>query len=74
MVVNNLNTIGIACPPVKADTPLVVDPNAVLTFAFTVQPFEPIAWGNTQVIECDSTVQHPQFSKSNLLKVVWELP
>jgi len=32
--VGNLNTVGIAGPPYKTDSPLPVDPNAVPAFSF----------------------------------------
>ena len=44
MIVRNLDVERIAIDPVKADPPLLVDPDAVLPLAITAKLFEPIAW------------------------------
>lgn len=40
MIVNDLHVMGIALSPFKTDTPLNIDPDAVLIFSFPRQFFE----------------------------------
>ncbi len=40
MVVNDLHFVGVALTPLKADTPLDIDTDAVLAFSFPRQVFE----------------------------------
>ena len=50
MIVRNLDIIGVALRPSKADTPLIVDPNAHLPCAVTFQSFESITGRIAQVL------------------------
>jgi hypothetical protein len=43
--------MGIPIAPAEADSPLIIDPDAVLTGAITTQLFQPIAWWQCQVLE-----------------------
>src|SRR5437899_2348957 len=49
VIVDNLDLLRVAVLPPKADAPLVVDANAVLTLSVTAQCFEPIARRDAQV-------------------------
>jgi len=49
MVIHNLNVVGISTTPYKADAPLIVDANAVLSFSVTFERFQSIAWGCRKV-------------------------
>lgn len=42
MVVDDLDRIGAVARPHKTDTPLIIDADAVLTFAIIFQCFEPV--------------------------------
>jgi len=43
MIVNDLNLICVPLPPHKADSKLIVDPNAVLTFAVFMESLKVVA-------------------------------
>jgi hypothetical protein len=46
MVIDDLDHLSATVPPDKADAPLIVDPDAVLSSAIASQDFEPVAgWG-----------------------------
>jgi hypothetical protein len=57
MVVSDLHVEGISLTPPKADSPLLVDTDAVLASPVALQCFEPIAGRNTQIEEGASTVE-----------------
>jgi hypothetical protein len=62
VIVNDLDIICCAAAPAKADTPLVVDSDAVLTYALAFECFETVAWWNTQIVEPCRNLKLPQFS------------
>jgi hypothetical protein len=41
----------IAVLPAEADSPLIVDANAVLASAISFQLLQPVAWWNTKIFE-----------------------
>ena len=51
MVVDNLNLIRIPVSPPKANAPLIVDANTVLTGAISFQLFKSIARRDSQVVK-----------------------
>jgi hypothetical protein len=51
VVIDNLDVFGSMSGPAKADSPLVIDPDAVLPFSVAPQALESIAGRHTQVIE-----------------------
>lgn len=51
MVVNDLDFIGIRILPAKADAPLIVHPNIVLTSAISFELLEAIARRHPEVIQ-----------------------
>ncbi len=70
MIIYNFYTVGVPIPPFKADTPLVVDANAMLTFPLPYQFFQAIGRRNAQVLEREGSVQHTQLSQGNLLNIL----
>ena len=50
MVVHNFNIHGIAVHPDEAYSPLIVDPDTVLSFSVSPQRFQSVRWWNTQVV------------------------
>ncbi len=58
MVIGDLDLAGIAVIPFKADSPLIVDSNAILVFPVAAHPFEPVAWDRCQCRKVGSRVQH----------------
>ena len=73
MIIDYFHLIGISIIPEKTDPPSIVDTYAVLTFPISMQKLQPIARWYTQVIQCRGPIQHPQFSKCNLLNIVGKL-
>ena len=55
MVVNDLNVARArsASRPLKADPPLVIDPNAVLSLSVAFQGFESVAGQRAQILKLD---------------------
>jgi hypothetical protein len=42
MIIDNFNELGAAIAPLETDTPLIVDPDAVLTATIALQRFQPM--------------------------------
>jgi hypothetical protein len=63
MVVRDFDLVGVALAPGKTDSPLVVDPNAVLSLAVAAQPLQPVSRKhaeNSKIIRC---VEHGELPK-----------
>jgi hypothetical protein len=58
MIIGDLDVIGSAVPPREADTPLVVDPDRVLTFSAAAQGFELIPGRNSQIVKARRGIQN----------------
>lgn len=69
MIVNNLYILGPVIRPIKTDSPSVVDPNTVLTFAITFELLKLIAWQRRQVAQVLGIVYLDQFTSSDSLNV-----
>ena len=65
--------MSIVALPLKDNTPLIVDSDAMLASTIAFQPLQSIGGRNTKVGQCDSSVQHAKFSEGNLLDITWEL-
>jgi len=63
MVVNYLHILGALRSPHKANSPLIVDVNAVLPLSRSLQDFKMIAWRYTQIIKDRGPVNLLQLSK-----------
>jgi hypothetical protein len=68
VIIHNLDFVRIAVLPDKADSPLIVDANTVLTLTVAVERFQPIAGGRREVAEFRSSIQLPQFPLSDPLE------
>lgn len=62
MIVHDLDLIGIAVVPDKANAPLVVDADAVLTVAVTRKSLKAITGRDSQVIQVRSVMEHHQLA------------
>ena len=62
MVVDDLHVVRVAVAPAKADSPLVVDPDAVLTSAFASKRLQAISRWGAQVVELPRAVQKEQLA------------
>jgi hypothetical protein len=74
VVVHDLDLVGIPISPHKADPPLVVDSNTVLTTPVTTQRFQPIRRRYPQVIEARGGIQHDELAQCRTMEVRRELP
>lgn len=43
MIVHDLDPVGMPVAPFEADAPLIVDPDAVLSFAVSQEPLAPVS-------------------------------
>lgn len=57
MVVHNLDVRRIAVFPSEADAPLLIDPDAVLTFAVTLERFQLIRGWDREISKVDRAVE-----------------
>lgn len=65
--------MSVANPPRKANPPLVIDANAVLTLSICLQSLQPIAGNLCKVFQRACGVEHGQLAKRDPLKSL-ELP
>jgi hypothetical protein len=72
MVIGDLHVIGIRSSPFEADSPLVIDADAVLPLPVPAQCFEPVGGRDVQKGQIGGRVDHLQFSLGNSLDVVRE--
>lgn len=57
--------MGSVSSPDKADPPLLVDPDAVLSSPIPFQHLQPVSWRGEQVLEVRSVIEHGQFPLSH---------
>ena len=69
MIVDNLNVESVASFPTKADTPLVVDPDAVLTPTITPERLKTIAGRDAKVGELCCRVEPRKSATGDVLDV-----
>jgi hypothetical protein len=65
VIVHNLHVLWADPGPDEADSPLLVDSDAVLACPVYLQRLQPVAWKDTEVVEQVSSVQHHQLSESD---------
>jgi hypothetical protein len=63
MVVRDFDVVGVALAPAKADSPLVVDPYAVLALTVAAQALQPIAGEHAENSEIIRGVEHIELPK-----------
>jgi hypothetical protein len=71
VIIHNPNLKGITIPPEETHAVLIVDSNAVLPGAVSMQSFELIARRNLQVVERHRCIQDSQFLERSELKIGW---
>jgi hypothetical protein len=64
MIIDNFHVACFARLPSKANTPLVVNANAILTSPIAMQLFKPVTRRRTQIEQVVSVIQIQQFSPS----------
>lgn len=57
MVVGDFNVVSIPVLPAEANSPLLVDPDAVLSFPVAVKLFQTVSGRDTQVIQSERCVE-----------------
>lgn len=62
MIIDYLHIVSVIRSPIKTNSPLVVDANAVLSEAIAGKFFQAISRRNTKVVNCFSIIQHSQLS------------
>ena len=67
MVIDDLNVVRVPLAPNEAKAPLVVDPDAVLSFAVAVQCFQAISRRRHQVSQFCGAVQLAKFPARDTL-------
>lgn len=67
MIVRDFHIKGVTFPPIEADTPPVVDADAVLPSPITSQSLQPVAGRNSKVLKPHGGVKHQQLSPGNAL-------
>jgi hypothetical protein len=65
VVIRNFHIVGIAIAPDKANAPLVVDADAVLSFPIAFQYFQMIARRRLQIAKVSGNIQLSQLSLSH---------
>jgi hypothetical protein len=70
VVVDDFNVIGVAVSPKKADPPLIVNPNTILSFAISGKALEAVAGWDSKIIEAAGIVDLHQFSVRHFHDVV----
>ena len=63
MVIDDLDFVRVAAFPPKADAPLVVDANAVLTRAIAFQLFQPVARRQPKVLQLNRDVDESELAE-----------
>jgi hypothetical protein len=66
MVVDNLDVFGDALTPDKANAPLVIDPDAVLAVAVTLEGFQSVTRRGTQVSQHFGIFDHIKFPRCHV--------
>jgi len=67
VVVDDLDVVGVPVAPNEAETPLVVDPDTVLSRSVTVQCFQAISRRRRQVSQSCRAVQLPKLPARDVL-------
>jgi hypothetical protein len=67
VVVHDLNFVSIPLAPNEAKTPLVVNPNAILSFSVAVQYFQAISGRRCQIAQFRGAIQLPKLAPRDAL-------
>jgi hypothetical protein len=67
MIVHNLDIIGMSLAPSEADSPSVIDANAMLAGTVDFQRFEPVAADSAQVVKISCCMEPTKLFPGSLL-------
>jgi hypothetical protein len=65
MIVYDFNIVSVPLTPTEADTPLVIDPNAVLSLPVSSQFLKAISWRDKKIIQLLRRIRQEQFPLSD---------
>ena len=69
MIVCYFNIMCTIILPYKTDSPLVIYPDAILSFTITTQFLKSVRWRYPQIMYVLGIIKHPQFSQGYLLYI-----
>jgi hypothetical protein len=69
VIVDDLYIVGIAISPSEANSPLVVNANAVLAHPLASKSLEPIAGWHSQVLGSRRCIQHSELPERHILHI-----
>jgi hypothetical protein len=69
MVVRDFHVPGVALFPAEADSPLAVDPDAMLALAITGKFFQSVARQSAQILKGLGRVEHHQLPQRGTLQL-----
>jgi hypothetical protein len=73
VIVGNLGIPSLAVFPNEADSPLIVDPNAVLSSPIPAQSFQPITGRDAQIFEISRSIKCQELRASSSLDLPWQI-
>ena len=68
VAIGDFDFVGVTADPAEAQTPLVIDTNAVLTGTLAFERFEPVAGRDAEIFEGVGTGKHVEFVDRSLDK------
>ena len=71
MIINNLYIVRIAVMPAKADSPLIVNANAILSFSIPNKFFQTIRWWYSQVLQELRSLENFQLHSCFTLDIIY---
>ena len=72
MVVADGNVIGIFILETKADPPLIIDRDGVLTLSVAGEGMQLVTWRYEQILQTNGEVQILKFARGALLDIWWQ--
>ena len=73
MVVCDFDAVCVAVLPFKADSPLVIDPDAVLPGTVPRKLLQTVRGRDPEIVQSYGSVEHTQLAQSSLLNIPWQL-
>ena len=72
MIIRHFDLVRIAILPLKADAPLIVNSNTILSLAVAMQFFQPIAGGHPDILKRLRSVQNQQLPEGSAAQLMGE--
>jgi len=69
VIVDDLNVLCVAIAPDETDSPLIINPDAVLPPSVSGEGFQSVSRWNAEIFKLYTAVQHPQFPQGCLLNI-----